>query len=111
MTFALALDIFIFVVCVGVMFVVMRAYFKSEATAWYGRVWDTARDSATLLWSYAVIIGTGIVSLLAGIADVVDPGTAEQIKAYLPANLVAAFVIGIMLITIASRLRSLGSRQ
>jgi hypothetical protein len=111
MTIALALDLFIFLVVVGVTIVIVRSYFKSAAETRYGRVWDAARDSATLLWSYAVIVGTGLVTILGGVADIVDPGTAAQIQAYLPPNFVAAFVIGIMVITIAARLRSMGPRQ
>lgn len=100
------IDLFILAVCVAVAVIYTRNFVRAEGS-WYWRAWSAARDSATLLWSYAVIVATGIISMIAALADLVDPGVESRIRDALPANAVAGFIVLMMLLTIAARMRSL----
>lgn len=101
------IDLFILAVVVAVAVVYTRNFVKAEGS-WHYRTWAAARDSATLLWSYLVIVATGVVAVIGSVADIIDPGVEMRIRDALPANGVAIFIIVMMLVTIAARLRSLG---
>lgn len=83
-----------------------REYKEAKGTVWE-RSLEASRDSAVVLWSRLVIVGTVFVNGVAYIASALDTGTVEQIKLYLPAEYVAGFIVAVMVVTIVARLRTL----
>ena len=84
-------------------------YFKVDEPRTWDRLLATAKHSATLLWSRAVIIVTGI---FVNLDEVTNQLGMTQVKEYLEqaglnAKLVGGVITGIMLVTIFARRRSL----
>jgi len=104
----LAINAFMLAVAGWIVWTFSREYQEAKGTMWE-RALEASRDSATILWSKVVIVATVFVNGVAYLASVLDMGTVEQIKLYLPAEYIAGFMVAIMLVTIIARLRSLGN--
>lgn len=100
------IDLFILAAVIAVTVIYTRNFILADGS-WYKRAWVAARNSAVLLWSYLVILATGVISAIAGLADIVDPGVEARIRDALPPNFMAGFIIAMMLVTVAARLRSM----
>lgn len=99
-----ALAILGYVVGVAVM-----AWRKQTGTAWE-RVLGTANESATILWSKLVAIIGVLIGGLDFVADYLEaPDVKSTLQSMVNPKYVGGFVLGVALITIAARLRSLKS--
>lgn len=102
------LNVFTGLAAAVVIYVYVRAYRESDPVErWYCRAWVAARGSLTLLWNYFVIAATGIITQLANVASIFDPGTAATIQSQIPVEWLAYFLVGMAVLTVATRMRSL----
>ena len=84
--------------------------FYSEANTFWGKVWAICGKSATLAWSY-IVGGIGSAfALLDPIGSMVgDPDLKTSVTTLLQSNpkVLGYFAMGVSLVTIAARLRSI----
>ena len=78
-----------------------------------GTVWQNilaaCKDSATMVWARFVIVITAFIQFVANSADQLgSPEFSQTIKDYLDPNYVGFILIGVMLVTIYARNRTLG---
>lgn len=102
----LAINVFLLAVGTYIVWTFSREYREAKGTMWE-RALEASRDSAIILWSKLVIVGTVFVNGVAYLASALDVGTVEQIKVYLPVEYVTGFIVVVMIITIVARLRSM----
>lgn len=102
----LAINVFLLAVAAYIVWTFSREYKEAQGTTWE-RALEASRDSAVILGSKLVIVGTVFVNGVVYLAQALDTGTVEQIKVYLPAEYVAGFIVVVMIITIIARLRSM----
>ena len=101
------INVFMFSVAGYVVWTFSREYKEAQGTMWE-RALEASRDSATILWSKLLIVGSVFVNGVAYLASALDAGTVEQIKVYLPVEYVTGFLVLVAIVTIVARLRSLG---
>lgn len=85
--------------------------FYAEADGFWATVWAICGKSVTILWSYVIAAIGAAVQIIDPIAGALgDPDLKAQITGYLSANPKALgyFAIGVSVVTILARLRSLG---
>jgi hypothetical protein len=85
--------------------------FYAEADGFWASVWAVCGNSLTLAWSYFVIAAGAAVQAIDPIASALgDPDLKAQVTTFLSANPKALgyFAIAVSVITILSRLRTLG---
>ena len=85
--------------------------FYIEADGFWAKVWALCGNSLTIAWSYAVMTIGAAVQAIDPIATMLgDPDLKAQITSYLQANPKALgyFAIFVSVITILSRLRTIG---
>jgi hypothetical protein len=104
---ALILNLFLLAVLIWVGVGFTKAYRAATGTRGE-RALAAAKGSWTILWAQLVIISTGLINVIAMVGGVVDPGAVEQIRSMLSPQYGAALLVGVMLITVVARLRSLG---
>lgn len=102
----LAINVFMLAVAGYIVWTFSREYKEAKGTMWE-RALEASRDSATILWSKLLIVGSVFVNGVAYMANALDVGTVEQIKVYLPVEYVTGFLVVVSIITIIARLRSL----
>lgn len=75
----------------------------------WGRIKSTCLHSLTIAWSYVLAIVGGVMSTIDNVGDALgDPGLKDQISAAIgDAKLAGRVLLGISIITILARLRSL----
>lgn len=84
--------------------------FKAEQGTLWERLIAAGGNSATKLWARVVIVITALIDFAANSAnDLGSPQFSQAIRDYLNPNYVGFAVIGIMLVTIWARNRTLKS--
>lgn len=82
----------------------------TETGSWWQRTLKAGKDSATIVWSKLVIIAGGLVVVLDRIAALFgDPSLSQQIQSYVTPQLLGYVTVGIMVINVWARLRTLGN--
>lgn len=90
-----------------VVYAYTAAFIKTSGSV-KDRIWAAAKESATILWSQAVILAVGALDAAQVVGNMLDAGFGDKIVSALPANYTAAALMVIMAITVLARLRSLG---
>lgn len=92
------------------------AYFTASFTYNFvkepGSIWQrflaAGRDSAVIAWNRLVVIGVSAVNSAAWLSDALgQTGAADVIQSHLKPTYVAAFAVGVALLSIAARFRTL----
>lgn len=96
---------------VGSVYIGYRVYTRYRRTT--GTTWErllaTAKGSATIFMQYLVIIGSAAISGISYLAEVVNmPEVRDWIQSSLKPEYVGAALAAIAVVTIASRLRTIG---
>ena len=75
----------------------------------WNRIKSTCLHSLTIAWGYVLAIAGGVMSMIDNIGDTLgDPGLKDQISAAIgDAKLAGRVLLGISIVTILARLRSL----
>lgn len=102
-----AINLFMLAVAGWIVWTFSREYKEAKGTMWE-RALEASWDSATILWSKLLIVGSVFVNGVAYLASALDAGTVEQIRVYLPVEYVTGFLVLVAIVTIVARLRSLG---
>lgn len=85
-----------------------RAYLQAPPEgSWYTKLWDALMKSWTVTWGAFVVVATKTLDTSGSIADMISAGAGDQIKAAVPAQYLAAVTMGITVIFILARLRTL----
>jgi hypothetical protein len=85
--------------------------FYAEADGFWAKVWALCGRSVTIAWSYSLIgIGAAVQAIDPIAAALGDPDLKTQITGFLSANPKALgyFAIAVSVITVLSRLRTIG---
>jgi hypothetical protein len=83
--------------------------YATETGSFWARSLAAGKNSATIVWAKLVIIAGGLVAVIDKIADLAgDPSLATQIQQYLTPQAVGYFMIGIMVVNVWARVRTLG---
>lgn len=106
MWLGIAINVFMLSAAAYIVWTFSREYKEARGTMWE-RAIEASRDSATILWSKLLIVGSVFVNGVVYLASAFDAGTVEQIRVYLPVEYVTGFLVAIAIITIIARLRSL----
>lgn len=83
-----------------------KAYLNTTGS-WYSRLWQALKISATLVWQMVVILVAKTLDIVDVVANYASAGAGDQLRAAVDPRYVAAVVIGIALVTILARLRSI----
>jgi hypothetical protein len=86
------------------------AAFYAEADGFLGKVWALVHRSATVAWSYTLLLGGTVFNQLDNIATALgDPDLKTQVSTFFSADTKAIgwFLMGTALVTLAARLRSI----
>ncbi|HWZ39332.1 MAG TPA: hypothetical protein VNY08_13625 [Bradyrhizobium sp.] len=75
----------------------------------WGRIKSTCLHSLTIAWGYVLAIVGGVMSIIDNVGDALgDPGLKDQISAAIgDARIAGRVLLGISIVTILARLRSL----
>lgn len=85
--------------------------FYDDADGFWASLWAMCGKSMTMLWGYVVLAVGSVLQLLDPISTALgDPQLKDQVTSALQANPKALgwFAIGVSIITISARIRSLG---
>lgn len=101
--------LFLIAIVAFFVFDMVKLYAATPGSTW-DRILAAGRGSATIVWGRFVAIVAAAIGLLPDAADLFgDPSLGDAIKAALNPQYVAAFTIGIALISIFARRRTLKS--
>lgn len=107
MNFKLFLDLALLAVFVYFTVSFTRNYISATGNPWQ-RFLAAGRDSAVIAWNRLVAIGVSAVNSAVWVSDAINQtGAADKIQANLKPQYVAGFVVGIVLLTIVARFRTL----
>jgi hypothetical protein len=106
MTIGILLNVLIAVAICVFSAIYTRAYLAATGT-WYERLWTALKVSATLAWAAIVIVISKIMDVIDVVANQINAGAGDQIRAAVDPRYVSAVIVGIMLITVLARLRTL----
>lgn len=80
-----------------------------ETGSFWQRTLKAGKDSATLVWTKIVLLTGGLVAVLDKTASLAgDPSLSTQIQQYVTPQIASYVMIGIMLVNVWARLRTLG---
>lgn len=85
--------------------------FYAEADGFWAKLWAACGRSATLTWSYVLLIGGGLLNQLDNLAVLLgDPNFKQQVSDLVGADpkVMGLFAMVVSLVTIITRLRSIG---
>jgi len=81
----------------------------AEAGSLWQRTLKAGQQSATIVWAKLVIMAGGLIAVLDKIADLAGDATlTAQIQQYATPQVVGYVMIGLMLVNVWARLRTLG---
>jgi hypothetical protein len=95
-----------------VVFIAYRVYgrYKVAEGVWYKRLWTALTASWTIWVQYVVGVLTYIAPYIEHLADALNlPEVGQFVHEYLPTDASGKAVLAILIITIAARLRKVGS--
>lgn len=101
-----------FALCALVAFVVFRLFqrYRAAEGSWYKRAWTALLGSWTIGVQYIVGVLTYISPYIEQLADYLNiPEVGTFVHEYLPTDASGKAVMAILIITIAARLRKVGS--
>lgn len=88
-----------------------KAYIATDPTlSWYKRLYAALKASATMGWSALVIFSTKTLDVFGLVADQFSAGVGDQLRSVVDPKYGAAIIVGIMVVTIIARLRTLWSK-
>jgi hypothetical protein len=85
--------------------------FWAEADGFWAKLWAICGCSLTMAWSYVLLIGGGVINQLDNVAAVLgDPNFKQQVSDLVGADpkVMGIFMMAVSVVTIATRLRSIG---
>lgn len=86
----------------------VHAYMTATGSFW-ARTLAAGKDSATIVWAKLVIMAGALVAALDQIATLFgDPSLTSQIQTYLTPQVVGYFMVGVMVVNVWARVRTLG---
>lgn len=85
-----------------------RAYLQTDvALPWYRRILMAFNKSWVVLWNGVIVVAVAVLDLIAYLADMLNAGAGDQLKAAVDPKYAAAIIVGILIISIIARLRTL----
>ena len=106
MTIGIFLNILV-AVSICVFSAIYTKAFLSATGTWYERLWEALKVSATLAWAGVVIFASKVLDVIDVIANQLNAGAGDQIRAAVDPRYVSAVIVAIMLVTVLARLRTL----
>jgi hypothetical protein len=98
----------VLVAAVTLAVVYTRAYMQAPPeSTWYSKLWNALCRSWTVTWGAFVVVGTQALDTTGTLADYLNAGAGDQLKALVPAQYMAAFTMFITVVFILARLRTM----
>ncbi len=100
-------DVVVVIIALYVIYDAVSSYIAATGTVWQ-RFLVVGKQSATILWSRALIVFGAMIDILSQLADFLGaPGVSTSLQQYLDAKTLAAIMIGTAVMTEYARRRTL----
>lgn len=84
-----------------------KSYFEAKSETWTGKFVEALRTSLTIAWAAIVICSSLTLDFIESLANQLQAGAGDQIKASIDPKYISVVVVGIMLVTVIARMRGL----